>query len=252
MRSTLPGLPINQPASPAVKHRFTVMTPTYNRARTLGNLCEGLQAQTFRDFEWVIVDDGSTDGTRELVASWQTDFPIRYFWKPNGGKHTAMNLGVRMAAGEFIAFVDSDDCPVAIALERFDYHYVDAISFKDHFRYQGPVDRWGVTRAELLREYPFPEGEKFVIEGLVWNRIARKYAVRFFNEPLLTVFPSPNSLSRRMTDLRLSSPKATLAYYREMVLSPAPMMLRFKGAMNYVRFKILSAVKSRKHLSEPA
>lgn len=62
---------------------FTIFTPTYNRAHTLPRVYESIRRQTRRDFEWVIVDDGSTDGTETLVQQWQkeaNDFPIRYFW----------------------------------------------------------------------------------------------------------------------------------------------------------------------------
>src|SRR5437879_13793520 len=103
--------------------RFTVLTPTYNRAHLLEGVYRSLCAQTFRDFEWVIVDDGSTDGTRQLVASWKSFFPIRYTWKPNGGPTSALNAGISAAAGEFIMQVDSDDRLVPHALERFDYRW---------------------------------------------------------------------------------------------------------------------------------
>jgi glycosyltransferase involved in cell wall biosynthesis len=264
--------------------RFTVLTPTYNRSNTLGRLYEGLCAQTFRDFEWVIVDDGSTDSTRELVSAWQPTFPVRYFWKPNGGKHTAMNMGVAEARGEFVAFIDSDDCPVPGALERFDYRwrqipdparfstctaltcapdgtargkpfpgeYIDAFSFADQFRHRGAIDRWGINRTDVLREFPFPEGERFVPEGLVWNRMSRKYFARFFNEPLLIVYPSTDSLTRRMVDLRASSPKATLTYYRELALSPAPLRFRLRGAVNFCRFTAIAAKRRLSRSVEPS
>jgi len=250
------------------------MTPTYNRAHTLARAYECLCAQTFRDFEWVIVDDGSTDGTNELVSSWSSFFPIRYFWKPNGGKHTAMNRGVAEAKGEFVLFFDSDDRCTPNALERFDYHwrqipdpsrfanlsclasladgsiigrpypadYVDAFTFADQVRYRS-ADRWGINRTDVLREFPWPEGERFVPESLVWNRMSRKYAARFFNEPLLIVYPSPDSLSRRMFALRASSPRATLTHCRELALSPAPVLLRLRAAINYCRFTIVSVLR---------
>lgn len=253
--------------------RFTVLTPTYNRAHTLERLYESLCAQTLREFEWIIVDDGSTDSTRETVQSWKSFFAIRYFWKRNGGKHTAMNLGVKEARGEFVAFIDSDDMPVPRALERFDYRWrqipnpakfstctaltctpdgavkgnpfpadvVDAFNFSDQYRYRGAVDRWGINRTDILREFPFPEDERFVPEGLVWNRISRKYYTRFFNEPLLIVFPSSDSLSRRLVDLRASSPKATLTYYRELALSSAPARSRLRAAANLCRFSVIAA-----------
>ncbi|MGA3054584.1 MAG: glycosyltransferase family A protein [Candidatus Korobacteraceae bacterium] len=253
--------------------RFTVLTPTYNRAHTLKRVYDSLCAQSFRDFEWIIVDDGSSDGTRGLVSSWQQWFPIRYFWQRNGGKHTAMNRGVAAATGEFVVFLDSDDECKPNALERFDFRWrqipdpghfstlialtcrpdgsirgevfpedhVDAFRFADQYRLRGKVDRWGINRTDTLREFPFPEGERFVPEALVWNRLARKYAARFFNEVLLVMYPSGDSLSRRMVDLRASSPKSTLTYYRELAASPLPAQVRLHAALNYCRFAALTA-----------
>lgn len=79
---------------------ITVFTPTYNRAHLLPRLYESLVKQTYRDFEWIIVDDGSSDNTAEVVNDWSADFPIRFFIKENGGKHTAINLGTKLAKGE--------------------------------------------------------------------------------------------------------------------------------------------------------
>ena len=76
--------------------KITLFTPTYNRAHTLDRLYRSVQRQTFRDFEWLIIDDGSTDDTEELVAGWigeGNDFPIRYCKQPNGGKCRAFNTG---------------------------------------------------------------------------------------------------------------------------------------------------------------
>lgn len=104
--------------------RITVFTPTYNRAYILSNLYNSLRRQTFKDFEWLIVDDGSTDNTAELVSSWQqaadNGFPIRYFKKENGGKGRAINYGVDRAEGELFFNVDSDDYLTDDALEKVD------------------------------------------------------------------------------------------------------------------------------------
>src|SRR5260370_20275536 len=89
--------------------RFTVLTATYNRAHLLGDTYQSLCAQIFRDFEWLIIDDGSTDGTRGLVSSWKPFFPILYFWKLNSGKHTALILAGKLAAVEFIPELDSHE-----------------------------------------------------------------------------------------------------------------------------------------------
>src|SRR5215469_15182284 len=89
---------------------FTVFTATYNRAHTIHRVFNSLRAQTVRDFEWLVVDDGSTDNTAELIAAWSklADFPIRYFKQENSGKHIARNLAVREARGSFFALLDSD------------------------------------------------------------------------------------------------------------------------------------------------
>jgi glycosyltransferase involved in cell wall biosynthesis len=259
--------------------RFTVLTATYNGAHTLGPVYQSLCLQTFHDFEWIIVDDGSTDRTKDLVSSWKPFFPIRYFWKPNGGKHTAMNHGVSTAKGEFVVVLDADDVCIPTALERFDYHWrqipdssrfanlsclcrtpagaiigkpfpgdpVDAFTFADQmrFRYSGKwgsnSEGWGITRTDVLREFPYPEGERYAPEALVWNRISRKYAARYINEALRTYEPDPDGITSNVTALRASSPKSTLTYYRELGLSPAPILVRLRAALNYVRFAAIAA-----------
>ena len=89
----------------------TVFTPTYNRAYILEQLYRSLCSQTCKNFEWLIVDDGSTDNTCELVALWSQEnkFSIRYYLQKNGGKHRAINKGVELAQGELFYIVDSDD-----------------------------------------------------------------------------------------------------------------------------------------------
>jgi glycosyltransferase involved in cell wall biosynthesis len=256
--------------------RFTVLTATYNRACTLSATYQSLCSQTFRDFEWVIIDDGSTDGTRELISSWKPFFPIRYTWKPNGGKHTAINIGVQQAAGEFIAILDSDDRLVSNTLERLDYHwrripdpkrfsnlaglccaedgsvlggnlsqdYVDVFKLGDALVQLGGADRWGIFRADVLKKFRYPEfkNERFVLEGVVWNRILRKYAVRYFNEPLLIASYAPDGLGRQ-GDLRFSSPKGAVVYHMELAFSPVPVRNRLKSAINALRFSAVAVAR---------
>jgi glycosyltransferase involved in cell wall biosynthesis len=177
-------------------YRFTVFTPTFDRAHFLPRVYESLKRQTFRDFEWLIVDDGSADGTRELVAGWmgENPFPIRYFWQPNSGKHVAFNRAAREARGELLLGVDSDDECLPHALERMAKHWadiqalppaesatfdsvtalcqdqhgklistplphdvVDSTSSEMKYRYHSKGDRWGFHRTAVFREFPFPE-----------------------------------------------------------------------------------------------
>ena len=105
----------------AFSHKVTVFTPTYNRAYILENLYRSLQRQSFTDFEWLVVDDGSSDGTKALFERWQKEdnlFPIRYCYKENGGKCRAINYGLKLAQGELFFTVDSDDYLTDDALEK--------------------------------------------------------------------------------------------------------------------------------------
>jgi glycosyltransferase involved in cell wall biosynthesis len=199
---------------------FTVFTPTYNRAHTLHRVFDSLCAQTLRDFEWLVVDDGSTDGTPELIAGWTkaADFPIRYFRQEHSGKHFAHNLAAQHAQGQFFLALDSDDGCVPQAMERMAYHW-NAIPFGERAGFSGvaglcvdqdkrllgdrfpadPLDtnlreltycyclrgeKWGPELTEVVRRFPFPEirGTQFVPEGSVWLEIAKTYRIRCVNE----------------------------------------------------------------------
>lgn len=101
--------------------KITVFTPTYNRADLLPRGYEALKRQTCKDFVWLIVDDGSTDHTRQVVEKWQeaeTDFEIRYVYQENGGLHTGYNTAISMLDTEFAVCVDSDDYLTDNAIER--------------------------------------------------------------------------------------------------------------------------------------
>ncbi len=102
-------------------YRITVFTPTYNRAYVIEKLYRSLRAQSYTNFEWLVVDDGSTDETALLFSDWmQRDnrFLIRYYKKENGGKHRAVNHGLELAEGEIFFVVDSDDSLTPDALYK--------------------------------------------------------------------------------------------------------------------------------------
>ena len=174
-------------------HRFTVFTPTYNRSHTLHRVYESLVAQTYSDFEWLVIDDGSTDDTRSRIETWQTiaPFPIRYIYQNPQGKHAAYNRAALESKGEFLVCLDSDDSCLPYALERMKIRW-DEIPVHDRSRYSGidchcmddqdghqigtnyPSDgftsnypemrhryqvtgeKWGFQRTVVMRKYPFP------------------------------------------------------------------------------------------------
>jgi glycosyltransferase involved in cell wall biosynthesis len=106
---------------------FSVVIPTFNRIALLGATVESVIAQRFSDFEIIVVDDGSTDGTTEYLQT--LGKKVRVFWQPNGGPGAARNLGARHACGTYLAFLDSDDLLFPWTLEV----YRDAI-----YRYGEP------------------------------------------------------------------------------------------------------------------
>lgn len=201
--------------------RITVFTPTYNRAYLLPRLYQSLRVQTYHDFEWVIVDDGSKDNTEEVVNRFVSDkpfFTIKYRKTENGGKHRAINRGMDLVDGELFLVMDSDDWLREDALEWIDRVeqsipmneksqfagvyglkvYTDGSVVGNTFQQQYCDTTYflcgknGITgdKAEvyytyLMRKYPFPEydGEKFCTECLVWDKIAAEgLKIRYFNE----------------------------------------------------------------------
>ena len=108
------------------KYRFSVWTATYNRKKLLKRVYNSLLSQTFKDFEWIIIDDGSTDNTEDVVKEFIEDGilkSIRYIKKENGGKHTAWREATKLFIGKYVVTIDSDDYLVPNALEIFDKYW---------------------------------------------------------------------------------------------------------------------------------
>ena len=253
---------------------ITILTPTFNRAHLLPRLFESLTHQTDFDFEWLVIDDGSTDGTSDLFAGktfLSAPFPIRYYRQENGGKHRALNTGVKQAKGDFIFIADSDDwlLPQSVAivgqhtsaiaddnifagvagLDVFDderivgtglpQDIIDCNAMDIRYRYHVDGDLKEVFKTTVLQEFPFPEiqDEKFCPEQLVWFRIAQKYKLRYFNTPIYVAEYQPNGITASIIRVRMLAPQATCMMYAEMLAYKIPFKEKIKAAINFWRFK---------------
>jgi glycosyltransferase involved in cell wall biosynthesis len=119
---------------------------------------ESLEAQSYRDFEWLIIDDGSGPAVGEAVAILQREatFPIRYYWQENGGKHAAHNHAVSKARGRYFAMLDDDDTVLPNALERMLYHW-EQLPMGEEERYAAVIGLCTDQHGKLF-------GEKFPVE----------------------------------------------------------------------------------------
>ena len=254
---------------------ITILTPTFNRAHLLPRLFESLTHQTDFNFEWLVIDDGSTDGTSDLFAGktfLSAPFPIRYYRQENGGKHRALNAGVKQAKGDFIFIADSDDwlLPQSVAivgqhtsaiaddnifagvagLDVFDderivgtglpQDIIDCNAMDIRYRYHVDGDLKEVFKTTVLQEFPFPEiqDERFCPEQLVWFRIAQKYKLRYFNTPIYVAEYQPNGITASIIRVRMLAPQATCMMYAEMLAYKIPFKEKIKAAINFWRFKV--------------
>ncbi len=259
---------------------LTICTPTYNRASTLSRLFESLCAQDSRAFEWLVWDDGSTDGTPELLEAFaaRARFPFRHYRGTNGGKHRAINRALPLAKGEAFFIVDSDDWVLEGAVEAIaaawprvtgdeglcglvGYRaYSDERLVSDPFpvgvtacdqlelRYGYGVrgDKAEVFKTAVLRDFPFPEieGESFINEAVVWNRIASRGKLLLLDKAIYGCEYLQGGLSDRSLELRASNPKGSLLYYGELLGHRLPWKARARAVANYARFSARYALRA--------
>jgi glycosyltransferase involved in cell wall biosynthesis len=205
-----------------VKATLTVFTPAYNRAHTIGRTYESLCRQTCKDFEWLVVDDGSTDDTRQLVEGWITEnkIPIRYIYQENQGMHGAHNTAYKNITTELNTCIDSDDWMPDDAVElivnfwernRADYYagiigldYSNAgeligtefpnnlrdSTLSDFYEHGGSGDKKLVLRTDVVKKYPeYPRfgNERYLGLNYLYLLIDQDYTYLLLNKPLVIV-----------------------------------------------------------------
>lgn len=250
--------------SPSSSPLFTVFIPAFNRAYVLPRTLASIEAQTLRDFEVLVIDDGSTDNTRELVHQWAARMPfdVRYHYQANGGKHVAHNTMLGLARGGLVALLDSDDMLVPTALERFQYHWeqipagqresfagveglmsrledgmvcgkpfpadmLDADHIEVRIRLGIGGEKRNAIRTDVLRRFPYPvfPGERHVRPSLLWDRLAEAgYRFRFFNEVVQILDQKPDGISANLFRMRMRNPRGLRHCMREEIRLHGPFL----------------------------
>lgn len=222
---------------------LTIFTPTYNRAHTISRTYESMRKQTCQDFVWLIVDDGSEDGTRSLVEQWisdNNDFKIKYIYKENGGMHTAHNVAYENIDTELNMCIDSDDCLAANAVEKIYAKWneikagnyagiigLDAdmegniigtdfpenlqeTTLMGYYAKGGKGDKKLVYRTAIIKKYPeYPvfEGEKYFGLNYKYRLIDQDYKMAVLNAVLCNVEYQQDGSSATMWKQYLRNPK---------------------------------------------
>lgn len=248
---------------------ITVLTPTYNRAHLLPRLADSLLAQSDKDFEWLVIDDGSTDKTDQIISTYGSKalFPVRYFFKENGGKHSALNVGFNNSMRTWILIVDSDDWLAANCIERIKEIIfnleddVGSISFLKAFE-DGEVigdefpnsletyfdrieegvcgDKADVIKKIALDSFRFPvfRGEKFLAESPMFIHVGQRYRTKFINYPGYICEYQKGGLSESSVLNRHRCFNSSLFVYGEQYEHLRSRVLKYKAAANWWRFRL--------------
>lgn len=251
---------------------ISIITPTFNRSYTLDRLYHSLVSQTNKNFEWIIVDDGSTDNTQMKCEKYIQDNIIscRYFRQLNKGKPSAVNGGVKKANFDYIFIVDSDDALVAEAINIIHNSISQSSTFSEDFSGFGyrkatldgvvlgdsfhtsekepifltsteckntfRVDLAFCFKKKLLLENPFPviEDEKFVPELYIWNKITDIAKVCFYpNEIVYLCEYLPDGLTNNFSEEIKRYPIGFSIYYKDQFFREKTFFQKLKMAIRY-------------------
>lgn len=264
---------------------LTIFTPAYNRAHTLYRTYESLREQDCKEFVWLIVDDGSTDNTEELVRKWQEqekDFEIRYIRKENGGMHTAHNTAYENIDTELNVCIDSDDVISKGAVKKIlnkwsevkNVGYAGIIALdadmntgkiigigfrKDlrettlsgYYASGGTGDKKLIYRTEIINQYPaYPvfEGEKYVALAYKYRLIDQDYKLAVLNEVVCDVEYQVDGSSGTMFKQYLKNPKGFAFWRKACMQYPESKKRLFVDSIHYVSSSIIA--KNRNFVKE--
>lgn len=258
-----------------MKPTLTVFTPTYNRAHTLHLCYDSLKRQSSKDFKWLIIDDGSTDGTKDLVEDWQEEniIPIIYFYQKNQGMHGAHNTAYALIDTELNVCIDSDDYLADDAIEKIvtfwkihgDSNYagiagLDATqdgeiigtSFPEKLKtathteiygkYKIKGDKKLVYRSELTKStppYPIYQGETYGPLAFKYLLIDQIAPLLLMNEVLCHVEYLTDGSSMNIIKQYKKNPKG-FSFYRKAVMTHAPTFKeKFRASIHYVSSNLM-------------
>lgn len=255
---------------------LTVFTPTYNRAHTLVRTYESLCRQTCKNFKWLIIDDGSTDNTHEIVEQWiiKSDFKIQYIFKENGGLHTGYNVAIKNISTELCVCIDSDDYMPDDAVEKiikfwsknksenvagimgldftldnkpiggyFDRNIkqLKIIEMSTKYNHHGDVKI--VHRTKLLKEVaPMPSfnNEKNFNPIYLFHKIDVHYPLLLLNDNLCYVEYQADGMSMNIYKQYINSPRS-FSELRKLIMSrpDANIRTKFRHAIHYISSQIM-------------
>lgn len=254
---------------------LTIVTPSFNRGERLHILYNSLNEQTSKEFKWMIIDDGSTDNTYEIVEEFinTSDFSIKYFYKTNGGKHTAINFGLNFVDTELVMIVDSDDYLTIDAVETIiiawkknsnkiignmlflkqDFNgnlsgaeFKDSVFIENYNKYvlgkNKRAEFADVWVTEILKDYPYPvyNNEKYVAESTIWTQISRDYQTLFVNKVIYIFEYQGDGLTSNGRVMRLRNPKGSMENALAIMESDISFFLNIKNTLLYTSYGIYS------------
>ena len=264
--------------------KLTIFTPTYNRAYCLTNCYESLKRQTCKDFIWLIIDDGSSDKTKELVDTWiaEKHIKIMYHRQQNQGMHGAHNTAYEMIDTELNVCIDSDDYMPDDAVEKilsfWDSYGNDEVSgiigldlytngkiigskLPEGLQYSTLFDLYnkhGVTgdkklvyRTELTKRYPYPifKNEKYVGLAYKYYMLDRQYEMLLMNEALCYVEYMADGSSMNMLNQYRRNPEGFAFYRKELMKLPfTNRLFKYRQAIHYVSSSFIA--RNRRFIQE--